>query len=129
MEECAIREQRSWALVKQRVNESPEFRPSRNVRNSIVLLRGGGEENARLWLAKVLLCSGWKGKETKKKGEYSFFQYKEYSLPRDNVDKRLGCVSLQWDGDDDTHHELAKTSCASGENSLGAVVSSCIKLF
>lgn len=56
----------------------------------------------------------------KERGEFAIMPYMECSLPRDSLNKLVGCVSLPWSTDNDTDHSLAETSCISGEDSFKA---------
>lgn len=55
-----IDEQKSLPKEIQRIYGTLEFGRSRKMSNSFVLLDGGSEGEAKLWLAKFCHCSGWK---------------------------------------------------------------------
>lgn len=114
-----MKELRSWPYETRRVCETDDLGPARNMLNRFVLLESGSEDKARLWVAKVILVFRMGMTRNGKEGELAFVQPMVCSPSHDNVDKVMGCGSLQKVTDDATDQTIAGKSGISGEYSLG----------
>ena len=71
-----------------------------------ILLVGGEEHSPELWVGQLqsLFRLHFKNRDFVK--ELSFVRYTEYTVPVDNVDKELKCITFRWTTDDDIDHTL-----------------------
>lgn len=77
----------------QRVFGTSGLSSGRNLRNRFVFLEDGSGKRAKLWVDKVLHLFQVHAKGCEKRKEFALVNYKNWALPRNNVDRALGCVS------------------------------------
>lgn len=95
-ENCGVLEQRAYA--------SREFGAERKMLTSFVVVRGDGDEQEEIWVARVLLLCRCPLKGYTEALKLGTVQYMECVRPLDAVDETLKFLCLRWaatDGEND----------------------------